>query len=115
MLTAVDQLNLDGAGQNHCHRRCLRSPNIASDLKTFDQTFGLPDPPSFIKVDQTGGRRYPRVDTGWAGEISLDVEWAHAIAPGRISSSWKRIPPRSQTWPTAVDFAGTSVAWSLSP
>jgi subtilase family serine protease len=33
-------------------------------------------------VNQTGGSHYPRVDPGWATEISLDVEWAHAIAPG---------------------------------
>jgi len=53
-----------------------------SDLKTFDRTFGLPDPPSFKKVNQTGGTSYPQADAGWAGEIALDVEWAHAIAPG---------------------------------
>src|SRR2546430_2566532 len=26
--------------------------------------------------------RLPRNSAGWAGEIALDVEWAHAIAPG---------------------------------
>ena len=43
----------------------------------------LPDPPSFKKVDQTGGTDYPAVSgsSGWAVEESLDVEWAHAIAP----------------------------------
>ena len=33
-------------------------------------------------VNQTGGSKLPSTDSGWAGEISLDVEWAHAIAPG---------------------------------
>lgn len=36
----------------------------------------------FTKVNQTGGTKYPRSDSGWALEISLDIQWAHAIAPG---------------------------------
>jgi hypothetical protein len=53
----------------------------SSDLARFDRAFNLPDPPSFRKVDQTGGTHYPKVNSNWAGEIALDVEWAHAIAP----------------------------------
>ncbi len=52
-----------------------------SDLARFDAQFGLPDPPSFTKVNQSGGTNYPRYDSGWAAEIALDVEWSHAIAP----------------------------------
>src|SRR5262249_28286556 len=40
--------------------------------------FGLPDP-VFTKATPQG---QPAFDAGWAGEIALDVEWAHAIAPG---------------------------------
>ena len=58
------------------------SPNFASsDLHQFDLAFGLPDPPSFIKVAQDGSNNYPAQNTGWDGEIALDVEWAHALAP----------------------------------
>src|SRR5207249_3385709 len=53
------------------------SPTIASDLHAFDATFGLPDP-TLTKAFPTGT---PAYDSGWAAEISLDVEWAHAIAP----------------------------------
>ena len=57
-------------------------PNfLASDLHLFDAQFGLPDPPSFTKLDQNGGTSYPAGNTGWGTEIALDVEWAHAIAP----------------------------------
>ena len=62
------------------------SPTIANDLRVFDQTFGLPDPPSLI-TRQDGGA-VPAWDPtnadmiGWAEETTLDVEWAHAIAPG---------------------------------
>lgn len=58
-------------------------PNIAADLQTFDQAFGLPAPPSFARVDQNGGGNLPAATGGaWAVETALDVEWAHAIAPG---------------------------------
>ena len=62
------------------------SPTIANDLATFDAQFGLPAPPSF-KIIQPAGAVPPynpangtRQD--WAGETTLDVEYAHTIAPG---------------------------------
>lgn len=53
-------------------------PSISKDLRTFDATFNLTNPPS-LKVTNIGGR--PCVDSGWNGETALDVEWAHAVAP----------------------------------
>ena len=32
-------------------------------------------------MNQTGGTNYPKTNSGWALEISLDVEIAHAICP----------------------------------
>ncbi len=61
------------------------SPNFStSDLAQFDKQFGLPDPPSFTKIAQDGSTNLPRTDgTGnWEIEEALDVEWAHAMAPG---------------------------------
>ena len=72
----------DGSGQTIAIIDGYDQPNIASDLATFDSTYGLPAPPSFTKVDQNGGTNYPPADQGWGLEISLDVEWAHAMAPG---------------------------------
>ena len=74
------------------HRRLRRSrtwstapsPNFdTSDLHKFDEQFGLPDPPSFLKLNETGGTTLPAASgsSGWSVEESLDVEWAHAIAP----------------------------------
>jgi subtilase family serine protease len=61
-------------------------PTAENDLGVFSSQFGLPACTTangcFAKVNQTGGTRYPRKDGGWALEISLDIEWAHAIAPG---------------------------------
>ena len=58
-------------------------PNIQSDLNTFDTEFGVPA--TTVKVvNETGGTTLPASDStgGWELEESLDVEWAHAMAPG---------------------------------
>lgn len=66
-------------------------PNIFSDLNYYSQSFGIPQmasclitsgtttTPCFQKVDQRGGTSYPSTNSGWALEIALDVEIAHAI------------------------------------
>lgn len=62
------------------------SPSIQRDLATFDRAYGIPAPPSLKIITPVG--RPPKWNpndsemTGWATETSLDVEWAHAIAPG---------------------------------
>jgi kumamolisin len=55
-------------------------PTAASDLQTFSTQFGLP--PADLRVIFADGTR-PGVDpTGGAElETSLDIEWAHAMAP----------------------------------
>nr|MBI5455623.1 hypothetical protein [Candidatus Levybacteria bacterium] len=67
------------------------NPNALSDLNTYSSTFGIPSLPAcsgsiasssvpcFAKIDQNGGTTYPKVDSGWALESSLDVQVAHAI------------------------------------
>jgi subtilase family serine protease len=58
-------------------------PNIESDLGVYDGQYGLPPCTTangcFRKVDQNGGTRYPRSNSGWSLEIALDVETAHEI------------------------------------
>ena len=72
----------DGTGQTIAIVAAYDHPTIASDLAKFNTTYGLPAPPSFKKVTQTGATsKYPRSDPGWALEIAMDVQWAHAIAP----------------------------------
>jgi subtilase family serine protease len=80
---AFDQLANQGAGQTIAIVDAYDDPNIQADLNTFDTTYGLPACNSsngcFRKIYATG--RKPLTNSGWALEISLDVEWAHAIAP----------------------------------
>jgi subtilase family serine protease len=58
-------------------------PNAEADLGTFDAMFGLPACTTangcFRKVNQNGGTAPPPSDVGWSVEISLDIQWAHAI------------------------------------
>ena len=71
----------DGSGQTIAIVDAYNAPNIKSDLAVFDKQFGLSAPASFSIVGQTGSSRLPATDASWAQETSLDVEWAHAIAP----------------------------------
>ncbi len=72
----------DGRGTTIAIVTAYYSPNIAADLATFNATFGIPAPPSFRKVNQTGGTALPAYNAIWSTEACLDVQWAHAIAPG---------------------------------
>ncbi len=62
------------------------SPTIKADLAAFDRQLGLPAPPALTVIAPAG--RVPAFNpgnsdmTGWAGETTLDVEYAHALAPG---------------------------------
>lgn len=71
----------DGSGQTIAIVDAYSDPSLAADLHKFDQQYGLADPPSLRAVNQAGGTSLPAADAGWAMEIALDVEWAHAIAP----------------------------------
>jgi len=75
-----------GAGKTIAIVDAYNDPTAESDLAVFSSQYGLPACTTangcFSKVNQTGGTSYPRTDSGWALEISLDIQWAHAIAPG---------------------------------
>src|SRR5580692_4912745 len=62
------------------------SPTIKHDLAVFDQQFKLPAPPSFRIITPSGvipkWNKNNSDMTGWGGETTLDVEYAHTIAPG---------------------------------
>ena len=87
----------EGQGETIAVVDAFGSPSIAADLRTFDSTFGLPNPPS-LKVITPVGRITTNARNckstysptgpdlcsdyyGWTDETSLDVEWAHTMAP----------------------------------
>ncbi|HYJ75020.1 MAG TPA: S53 family peptidase [Kineosporiaceae bacterium] len=74
-----------GAGRTIAIVDSFGSPTIREDLHAFDAAFGYPDPK--LTIVQPAGKppAFDRTNSeqlGWAGETTLDVEWAHAVAPG---------------------------------
>jgi len=74
----------NGAGQTIAIVTAYHNNRIASDLAAFNAYFNLPAPPSFVQVAQDGSTNYPGFDPTGSFELetALDVQWAHAIAPG---------------------------------
>src|SRR5919198_5246506 len=56
-------------------------PNLEADLHQFDATFGLPDPALDLIRQGPFNSTDPGTLQGWQLETSLDVEYAHALAP----------------------------------
>ena len=72
----------DGSGQTVVVVSAYGSATIQSDLAAFDLGFHLPDPALTILGPNGSGNQNDQVVQGWVFETSMDVEWAHAIAPG---------------------------------
>jgi subtilase family serine protease len=86
----------DGKGKTIVIIDAFQSPNIVQQLNFYNSFYGLPslnglggapNPAlgTFTQVAPDGLTPFVPGDpnmTGWAEEISLDVLWAHAIAPG---------------------------------
>jgi hypothetical protein len=107
----------DGTGQTIAIVDAYDDPNIQSDLNTFDAQYGLPAA-TVTRVDQAGGTTYPSEDSsyGWEVEESLDVEWAHAAAPGAKILLVEANTPSGNDLLTAVNYAAAhanvvSMSW----
>lgn len=80
--------SLNGTGQTILIVDAFGSPTVAQDLALFDGIFHVPPPPSFtILCPKLGCPVFNPADTrhdqvGWSIETSLDVQYAHAMAPG---------------------------------
>ena len=94
-----------GAGQTIYIVDAMHDPNVVAELAAFNQKFGLPTCTtkaisataslplaaasasacefSVVYNTASGGMTSaaPAYDAGWATEITLDVQWAHATAP----------------------------------
>jgi subtilase family serine protease len=85
-LPALYARGITGTGTTIVIVDSFGSPTITQDLAAFDRAEHLPAPPSFRIIQPAG--QLPAFDplstdmTGWAGETTLDVEYAHVIAPG---------------------------------
>jgi subtilase family serine protease len=86
-LPALYKKKITGKGTTIVIVDSFGSPTIRNDLTAFDRQFGYPAPPVFKiiapagKIPAYNPRKEPDM-VGWAGETTLDVEYAHALAPG---------------------------------
>jgi subtilase family serine protease len=111
-----------GQGETIAIVDAYNDPNISSDLATFDKQFGLSAPPSLSVVDENGpSASLPATNAGWDTEISLDVEWAHAIAPDANillveanSSSLSDLLTSVQYATSVANVATVSMSWGSS-
>jgi subtilase family serine protease len=111
-----DQLTSTGAGQTIAIVDAYGSPTIQKDLNTFCSQFHLP--PTMVQIAYPTGKP-AQANGGWALETSMDVEWAHAIAPG---ATILLVVAKTATYGnllTAVDYAAAharqvSMSWGSS-
>jgi subtilase family serine protease len=74
----------NGTGHTIVIVDAFQNPNLVSQVAFYNTFYGLP-PTSLTQIAPDGLTPFVPGDpnmTGWAEEISLDVEWAHNIAPG---------------------------------
>jgi subtilase family serine protease len=76
--------NLTGAGQTIVLIDAFGDPTLGQDLSTEDSTFGLPHANVAVVYPNGKPAFNPNNadEVAWTGEIALDVESAHAVAPG---------------------------------
>jgi subtilase family serine protease len=84
----------DGTGQTIAIVVAYNDPNIASDVDMFDKSFAVNSggwqtlysqygaSSKFLTVAKPEGNPGTDPTGNWEIETALDVEWAHAIAPG---------------------------------
>jgi subtilase family serine protease len=80
----VDALHNEGwtgKGQTIVVVASYGSPSALQDLQVFSSAFGLPAPDLAIIYPDGQPTLDSNTKLGWAVETSLDLEWAHAIAP----------------------------------
>lgn len=106
-LTPLYQAGLMGAGETIAIVDSFGYPTVASNLETFSKAYGLPmmcgmpgvtcqtGMPSFrvlmfgnhqVKAPTSSSQSNPygpsqEQSSGWIGEVALDTQWAHSIAP----------------------------------
>ncbi len=84
------------------------APNIVGDLTAFSQQFGLPVPTASNFYKYKVGN--PAANLGWAEEETLDVEWAHAMAPHATIILVEATTSSLTNLMTAEDWATSMVA-----
>ncbi len=92
-------------------------PTAENDLNVFSSVLGLPPCTTangcFTKIYASGHQ--PRTNCGWAQEASLDIEWAHAMAPNAKIVLVEAASNRFNDLFAAVDVASNYIASHTVP
>jgi hypothetical protein len=119
--TSSGTVAANGAGETIAIVDAYNDETIASDLAAFDSKFDL-SAANLTVVNQSGGSNLTTAtNSGWATETALDVEWAHAIAPGAkivlVEANSDSLSDLLAAVKTAADYSGVSVvsmSWGTS-
>lgn len=116
----LNSLAADGAGQTIAIIGAYDYPGALSALNTFSSQYGLQQfnvtgGPTFTVLDQNGGTSLPGTDStgGWEGEMALDIEWAHAMAPKANIILYEASAPNNTNLFAAADTARNNAAVSV--
>jgi subtilase family serine protease len=107
-----------GAGQTVAIVDAYNDPNAAADLAVYRSQYGLPactTASGCLKiVGETGTSKLPRSNSGWAGEISLDLDMVSAIAPNAkiilVEATSASMSDLGKSVNTAVSLGATEVS-----
>jgi len=112
----IDQLSNNGTGQTIYIVDAYNDPNITKNVATFDSTFGLQQFNVKGGPTLTVHEMSSRVsgNSSWGLEESLDVEWAHAIAPQANIVLVEATTNSNANLYAAVNWATTSGAHIVS-
>jgi subtilase family serine protease len=107
-----------GAGQTVAIVDAYNDPNAAADLAVYRSQYGLPACTTASGclniVGETGTSKLPRSNSGWAGEISLDLDMVSAIAPNAkiilVEATSASMTDLGKSVNTAVSLGATEVS-----
>jgi subtilase family serine protease len=107
-----------GAGKTVAIVDAYDDPTAEADLGVYRAQYSLPPCTTangcFTKVSQTGGTKLPRVNGGWAQEISLDLDMVSAACPACKILLVEASSASFANLGTAVNYAASVGAAAIS-
>ncbi len=120
-LSGLSPTSNAGAGQIIAIVDAFNDPNALADLNVFNKQYGYPalsactsltQAGACFEVDEPSGK--PSTNADWVLEESLDIEWAHAEAPGAKIVLVEASSASNSALFTAVDAANAFGATEVS-
>ncbi len=119
MIYTYNATDTNGQGQTIAVVDPYNDPTAEQDLDVFSEAYDLPlmnqaGGPTFTQINQKGGSPLPApANASWGTEISMDIEWAHVMAPEAnillVEATSNSGPNLLSAVDTARNFPGVSV------